>query len=71
MTLAQQILKEVDQLSSEQQRKVLGFVRGLRHKNGSPGQDLLRFAGTIPPDDLAQISEAIEVDCERVDPDAW
>ena len=71
MTLAQQILKEVDQLNSNQQREVLGFARSLRLQGGRSGRDLLRFAGTIAATDLKEMSDAIEADCERVDPDAW
>ena len=71
MTLTQQILQEVGQLNSEQQREVLGFARLLRLKKGNPGHDLLRFAGTIDAGDLEQMSRAIEADCERVDPNAW
>jgi hypothetical protein len=71
MTLAQQILKEVDQLSSEQQREVLGYARSLRQKQGVAGRELLRFAGSIGPDDLEEMSRAIDADCERVEPDAW
>jgi hypothetical protein len=38
---------------------------------GTPGQQLLRFAGSIPLDDLQLMGEAIEQDCERVDIDEW
>ncbi|WP_256678104.1 MULTISPECIES: hypothetical protein [Fischerella] len=38
---------------------------------GTPGEQLLRFAGSIPPDDLQEIREAIEQDCERVDINEW
>lgn len=38
---------------------------------GTPGEQLLRFAGSIPPDDLQEIREATEQDCERVDINEW
>lgn len=38
---------------------------------GTPGRELLRFAGTIPPEDCRRMEEAIEAGCERVDPGAW
>jgi hypothetical protein len=37
-------------------------------KKGTPGKELLRFAGTISPEDCRRMAEAIEVGCERVDP---
>ena len=51
------------------QRQVLEFDRSLVkvEVRGTPGQQLLRFAGSIPSDDLQLMREAIEQDCERVD----
>ena len=40
-------------------------------KKGTPGTELLRFAGTIPTEDCRRMEEAIEAGCERVDPGAW
>jgi hypothetical protein len=39
--------------------------------SGIPGSELLSFAGTISPADLAAMSQAIEEGCERVDPHDW
>ncbi|MFZ3211921.1 MAG: hypothetical protein WA188_10420 [Terriglobales bacterium] len=36
---------------------------------GVPGNVLLEFAGTIPPDDVARMEKVIEEECERVDSD--
>jgi hypothetical protein len=38
---------------------------------GVPGQALLRFAGLVESDDLALMKQAIEDDCEQVQPDEW
>jgi hypothetical protein len=38
---------------------------------GAPGSRLLPLAGSIAPEDLATMQEAIREGCERVDPDAW
>ena len=38
---------------------------------GVPGKNLLRFAGTIPHDDILMMQQAIQEDCERVDIDEW
>ena len=37
---------------------------------GTAGSELLRFAGLIDPEDLREMSKAIE-DCGRIDPDGW
>jgi hypothetical protein len=38
---------------------------------GVDGRQLLRFAGAIPPEDLALMERAIEEGCERIDGDDW
>lgn len=38
---------------------------------GTPGRDLLRFAGTIPKEDLILMEQSIERECERVDSSEW
>jgi hypothetical protein len=38
---------------------------------GAPGESLLSFAGSIEPDDLKLIAQAIREGCEGVDADAW
>jgi hypothetical protein len=38
---------------------------------GTPGAEVLTFAGTIDREDLAVIQQTIEEGCERVDPDEW
>lgn len=55
------------------QSQVLEFARTLvtAEARGTPGQQLLRFAGSIPPDELQLMREAIEQDCERVDINEW
>ena len=71
--LEQQILHELAQLPLEHKRRVLEFARALALSlpKGTPGSKLLRFAGTIAPDDLQAISDAIESGCEKVDSDEW
>ena len=34
---------------------------------GTPGATLLKIAGSIDPQDLKRMSDAIEQDCERID----
>jgi len=38
---------------------------------GVPGKKLLRFAGTIPHDDILMMQKAIQEDCERIDLNEW
>ncbi|MBP0028182.1 hypothetical protein [Roseofilum sp. Guam] len=39
--------------------------------SGTPGYKLLRFAGSIPAEDLQIMAEAIQEDCNRIDIDEW
>lgn len=64
MTLTREILEEIVHLSLERQQQVLEFVRTLKVPAGTVGQSLLRFAGTIDPADVKQMSEAIEEGCD-------
>ena len=71
--ITQQLVKQMDQLPLESQRKVLDFAQALALAlpRGVPGRSLLRFAGAIPADDLKAMSDAIKADCEQVDTDEW
>lgn len=71
--LAEELLKQFNQLPLESQKKVLEFARALNTTapKGTPGKDLLKFAGTIDQDSLKAMEEAIEYDCERVDTNGW
>ncbi len=68
-----EIVDQLRKLSADRQKLVRAFLRGLHQQSpkGVPGKDLLRFAGTIAPADLREMSAAIEEACERVDADAW
>ena len=70
-TIKDQIIEQVDLLDDSGQRQVLDFARRLILPPGTPGRDLLRFAGCIDPADLEAISRAVEEGCEKVDPNAW
>ncbi|MEI8308595.1 MAG: hypothetical protein WCF99_16160 [Chloroflexales bacterium] len=43
---------------------VLAFGRSLAIPQGTPGHQLLAFAGVIDPDDIATMSQMIAQDCE-------
>ena len=74
-----EIIEQVKALSSEQQQRLLEFARLLASSPpttapplpGTPGSALLRFAGTIPSEELQQMTATIEEQCERVDPVEW
>jgi hypothetical protein len=71
--IVEELLKQLDQLSLESQKKVLEFARVLNTVNlkGKPGKDLLKFAGTIDLESLKVMEEAVEYGCERVDTTEW
>jgi hypothetical protein len=71
--LLEQIVKGVEQLPEADRQRVLGYIEGLQAKNrrGVPGAWLLEFAGAFDPEDLDRMEQAIEADCERIDPDEW
>jgi predicted lipid carrier protein YhbT len=68
-----EVVEKLKVMPQPLQRQVLEFVRSLVRSDirGTLGQQLLRFAGSIPSDDLQLMREAIEQDCERVDIDEW
>jgi hypothetical protein len=68
-----EVVEQLKVLPQPLQRQVLEFVRSLvkAEVRGTPGQQLLRFAGSISADDLQLMHQAINQDCERVDTDEW
>jgi hypothetical protein len=72
-TVKKEIINQIGQLDYEYQRRVLDFARALAvtGPKGVPGKQLLSFAGTIHADDLKDMGQAIEVNCEKVDTDEW
>ncbi|MFL6235725.1 MAG: hypothetical protein ACJ76N_21515 [Thermoanaerobaculia bacterium] len=67
--IKQKILDRLDQLSEREQRKVLEYAENLSSvPKGTPGKDLLKFFGTIDPEECRRMEEAIEAGCGRVDP---
>ena len=72
-TIEQHLWEQFGRLDPQQQEKVLEFVRGLARPTsaGSPGRELVRFAGVIDKDDLEEISRAIEDGCEQVNLNDW
>lgn len=71
--IIEEVVEQLKVMPQHLQWQVLEFVRALvkAEVQGTPGQQLLRFAGSIPSDDLQLMREAIEQDCERIDIDEW
>ena len=71
--IAQQIIKNLDQLPFDLQRRVLDFTQALvvPLPKGVPGKQLVSFSGLIEPDDIRAMSQAIEAGCEKVDANEW
>lgn len=70
------VIERLDNLDVEDKRKVLDLSERLSARASSPAKRdtraaLLKYAGTIPEDDLDRISQAIEEGCERVDEEGW
>ncbi|MGL5080832.1 MAG: hypothetical protein ACRC8A_05045 [Microcoleaceae cyanobacterium] len=68
-----EVVEQLKVMPQHLQWQVLEFVRTLvkAEVRGTPGSQLLRFAGSIPIDDLQLMREAIEQDCERLDINEW
>ncbi len=68
-----EVVEQLKTMPYHLQRQVLEFVQALvkTEIRGTPGQQLLRFTGSISHDDLQLMCEAINQDCEHVDHDEW
>ncbi len=63
----QELLEYVRSLPKDKQRTVLEFAQSLAAPAGVPGETLLRFAGTIPVNEIEAIERSLD-DLEKVDP---
>jgi len=74
-SIKQQILDDLDRMSPELQGRAHDLIHGLAASDsraeGTPGKDLLRFAGILDEEGAREIERVIDEGCERVDPDAW
>lgn len=73
VSIIDQVVEQLKAMPQPLQWKVLEFAQTLVASKirGVPGQQLLRFAGAIPSDDLQVMREAIEQSCEQVDLNEW
>ncbi len=66
-----EIISRLDGLSVEELERVLQLVQTISTSHlppAKPVENLLKYVGSIPPDDLQAMSAAIEEECERVYP---
>jgi predicted Zn-dependent peptidase len=72
-TTIQEIVKRLDRLTPVQQKQILNTVLSFLGEpvRGSSGKEMVKFVGMFPPEDLEQIKQAIEEDCEQVDTSEW
>jgi hypothetical protein len=70
-TIKDEIIDQVARLDVPEQQKVLDFARRLTVPAGTPGRDLMPFAGSIEPADLDAMSQAIQEGCEKIEPNGW
>jgi hypothetical protein len=66
ISVIDQVVEQLRSMPQPLQWQVLEFARTLISSKvkGVSGQQLLRFAGTIPIDDLQLMQEAIEQNCD-------
>ena len=68
-----EIVAHVDKLPPDRQEEVLRFVASLAAPptRGERGVELRRFSGSLDPASAAEMTRAIEQECERVDAGEW
>lgn len=69
-SLREELAKEMEQLSARMQRRVLDYARALAESTpqGTPGKELLEFAGIMTPAEADEFLRSIDEDCGRIDP---
>lgn len=67
--IRREILDVLENLDPEEESRVLEFIRNLRKPQGIRGSDLIARAHEVnfDPADLAEMAQAIEEGCERID----
>ena len=73
-SVTEEILSEVERLSPETQLRVLDFIRsvaGQRTIQPQQGSRIAHLAGSISKEDLDIMRQVADVECEKIDPDAW
>jgi hypothetical protein len=71
-----ELISYLGQLPADDQARVVDFAPTLAKSPkpkqvGTPGKELLRFAGTISHEDAQQMMKAVEEGCEQIDAHEW
>ena len=71
--LIEKVNHQLEMLPDDVIDRILQFITTLKSQviKGVPGTKLMKFAGTISPEDAECMLEAVEQDCRRVDIDEW
>ena len=71
--LKKELLEQIEKLTPLQQKQVLDFTLRLSGQLSKcyPGKKLLELVGTISPEDLKIMKQAIEDGCEQIDESEW
>jgi len=69
ISIIEEVVEQLKVMPQHLQWQVLEFVRALAQVEiqGTPGQQLLHFAGSIPDDDLLLMHKAIAPDYEQIE----
>jgi hypothetical protein len=72
-SIVTQLIERVSSLPDHLQLQVLEYAQSLstEAERGTPGKQLLEFAGAISRADLQAMESAIEAGCEQVDVHEW
>jgi hypothetical protein len=71
--IIEEVVAHLETLPPDLQKQVLSFVRTLdaSSRQGTAGERLMPFVGTIPTADLDAMSKAIEEGCEQINLNDW
>jgi hypothetical protein len=73
LSIINQVIEQLSKMPQPLQNKVLHFAQQINQVRiqGVPGQTLVRYANSIPSDDIILMQSAIDQDCSQIDLDEW
>lgn len=71
--LPKELTDELEVLEKDDIDRVVAYARSLkeRHERQARRSELMKLAGSIPKEEIAQINAAIKEGCERIDHEGW
>jgi len=71
--LPRELIEELEVLEEEDIRRVVVYARSLKEQQERQTNraEMMKLAGSIPKDEIAQIRASIEEGCERIDHQGW